>query len=69
MSIMTDRNGKVIHEGELIKIVDMLDVYDTVNFWTIFDCIKYGTFTDFILKHCVTNEIRIVSQKNIERTY
>jgi hypothetical protein len=69
MTVMKDRNGKIIHEGELIKIVDRPDLMASADFWTVFDCLEYGVFVDFILKNCVTNEIRTVSQSNIERTY
>lgn len=66
---MKDCDGKVVHELELIEVVNLPEFNDAVNFWVIFDCLEVGIFVDFILKHVVTNEIRIVSQKNIKRTY
>ena len=70
MSEMKDRHGKIIHEGELIKIVDRPDITAcSADYWTVFDVIEVGVFTDFILKNCVTNEIKVIPQGNIERTY
>ncbi len=69
MNEMLDRNGKKLHEGELIKIIDHPDLIGSVDFWVVFDCLEYGAFTDFVLKNCVTHEIRVVPQKNIQRTY
>jgi hypothetical protein len=66
---MRDRDGKIVHEFELVKIVDLPDFHEVVAFWVIFDCVQYGIFTDFVLKNCVTNEIKIVPQQNIQRTY
>jgi hypothetical protein len=69
MKDMYDCEGKKVHEGELIKIIDRPDLAASADFWTVFDCLEVGIFTDFILKNCVTNEIKIVSQANIKRTY
>lgn len=68
MNIMRDRNGKVIHEGELISIIDRPDI-KSAEYWTVFDYIEMGTTVDFILKNVITKEIKVVSQKNIQRTY
>jgi len=65
---MKDRNGKTIHEGELITIIDRPDIM-SAEYWTVFDCVEYGVSTDFVLKNAITNEIKIVSQRNIQRTY
>jgi hypothetical protein len=64
MNPMKDRNGKVIHDGELIIIVNRPDIF-TREFWTVFDCIG----TNFILRNACTNEIKFVEQKDIQRTY
>lgn len=64
---MKDKNGKTIHEGELITIVDRPDLVGSAEYWTIFDYI--GATNDFVLKNAITNEIKIVNQSNIQRTY
>lgn len=66
---MKDKNGKIVHEGELITIVDRPDLVGSAEYWTIFDFIEYGISTDFVLKNAITREIKVVPQKNIQRTY
>ena len=66
---MLDRNGKKLHEGELIKIVNHPDLIGSVDFWVVFDCLEVGVYVDFVLKNAITHEIKIVPQKNIQRTY
>jgi hypothetical protein len=68
-TIMRDCNGKIIHEGELITIVDRPDLVGSAEYWTIFDYIEAGSFINFVLKNAITNEIKVVSQSNIQRTY
>lgn len=65
---MKDRNGKILHEGELITIVDRPDIYP-LFYWAVFDVVQYGIYTDFVLKNCTTNEIKILPQSCIERSY
>jgi hypothetical protein len=70
MDEMFDCDGKRIHEGELIIIVNRPDIVAiSADYWTIFDVLVYGVYTDFVLKNCVTNEILILPQSNIKRTY
>ena len=70
MKVMKDRNGKVIHEDELIKIVDRPDIMAcSADYWTVFDVIEVGVFTDFILRNVITKEIKVIPQGNIQRTY
>jgi hypothetical protein len=69
MNGMFDCDGKRVHEGELIKLVGRPDLADSADYWTVFDCLTVGIYTDFILKNCITNEIKVVSQVNIKRTY
>jgi len=63
-----DRNGKIIHELELIKIVNYPEIEDSFN-WVVFDVIVCRNFTDYVLKNCLTNEIKILPQSCIERSY
>jgi hypothetical protein len=63
---MKDRNGNIVHDGELITIIDRPDMI-LHEYWTIFDFIE--ATKDFVLRNATTNEITIVAQKNIERTY
>lgn len=65
---MTDRNGKEIHEGEIVKILDRPDIQPQLN-WAVFDVISWGVYTNFVLKNCSTNEFKIVDQEDIERSY
>jgi hypothetical protein len=69
MKDMWDCNGKRIHEDELVKVINRPDIDSEIDFWVVFACLQYGVFIDFVLKHCVTDEIKIVSQANIKRTY
>jgi hypothetical protein len=61
---MKDRNGKTIHEGELITLVNRPDIFMR-EYWTVFSCI--GTI--FILQNATTNQIVCVEQQDIQRTY
>jgi hypothetical protein len=68
MNEMFDCEGKKLYEGELIKIIGRPDIENQWN-WTVFDVIVCRNFTDFILKDCVTNEIKIVAKENVKRSY
>lgn len=68
MSVMKDRNGKIIHHGELITIVNRPE-FILHEYWSIFDFIENKDVTKFILRNCVTNEFEIVLQENIQRMY
>lgn len=63
---MLDCDGKKVHEGELITIVNRPDLVLT-EYWSIFDFIE--ATSDFVLRNCITNEIVVLSQSNIKRTY
>lgn len=61
---MKDRNGKVIHEGELIVIVNRPDIFNR-EFWTVY----FSIGNDFMLLNAVTNEVKFVEQENVQRAY
>lgn len=66
--MMTDRNGKEIHEGEIVRVINRPDLSPKLD-WAIFDYICYGVYTEFILQNCSTNEFKVVDQEDIERCY
>ena len=65
---MKDHNGKIVHELEIIRIVGRPDISDPYT-WAVFDIIECRNFTDFVLINCCTDEIMILPQANIERSY
>ena len=61
---MYDRNGKIVHEGEIVTIVNRPDIFLKES-WAVFSLVG----TNFILKNAVTNEIVFVEKDNVQRTY
>lgn len=66
---MLDRNGKELHEGELVNLINCPDDIYLKSYWAVFDCLECRSIIQFVLINCVSHEIKVVSQAYIERAY